>query len=137
MRFHKNLKSLLNQRWDNEYNDKNDERLFERNFQWEARKQKCKNFKLSTISPFNIRRILRVYLDYTWKKWKQWAPKWIGNWSNKRKLFEYLIKKLEFIGFNMIYVDEDLLAHKTLLYILGDISTHQIPSLDLAQGSIW
>ena len=27
-----------------------------------------KNFKLSTISPFNIRRILRVYLDYTWRK---------------------------------------------------------------------
>ena len=34
-----------------------------------------KNFKLSTISPFNIRRILRVYLDYTWRKWKQRAPK--------------------------------------------------------------
>ena len=27
-----------------------------------------KNFKLSTINPFNIRRILRVYLDYTWRK---------------------------------------------------------------------
>ena len=65
-----------------------------------------KNFKLSTISPFNIRRILRTYLDYTWRKWKQRAPKWIGNYSDKRELFSNLIKKLESIGFNMIYVDE-------------------------------
>ena len=65
-----------------------------------------KNFKLSTISPFNIRRILRTYLDYTWRKWKQRAPKWIGNYSNKRELLSDLIKKLESIGFNMIYVDE-------------------------------
>ena len=34
------LKSSLKLRWYNEYNDNNDERLFERNFQWEARKQK-------------------------------------------------------------------------------------------------
>ena len=65
-----------------------------------------KNFKLSTISQFNIRRILRVYLDYTWRKWKQRAPRWIGNYSEKRKLFADIIAKLEFIGFNMIYVDE-------------------------------
>ena len=65
-----------------------------------------KNFKLSTIGQFNIRRILRVYLDYTWRKWKQRAPRWIGNYSEKRKLFADIIAKLEFIGFNMIYVDE-------------------------------
>ena len=65
-----------------------------------------KNFKLSTISPFNVRRILRVHLDYTWRKWKQRAPKWTGNLSDKRKLFANLIKKLESIGFNTIYVDE-------------------------------
>ena len=65
-----------------------------------------KNFKLSTISPFNIRRILRVYLDYTWRKWKQRAPKWTGDYSNMRELFANLIKKLESKGFNMIYVDE-------------------------------
>ena len=64
------------------------------------------NFKLSTISPFNIRRILRVYMDYTWRKWKQRAPKWVGNYSNKINLFVNLIKKLESIGFNIIYIDE-------------------------------
>ena len=65
-----------------------------------------KNFKLSTISLFSIRRILRVYLDYTWRKWKQRAPKWTGDYSNMRELFANLIKKLESKGFNMIYVDE-------------------------------
>ena len=44
LRLHKSLKSSLKLRWDNEYNDKNDERLFERNFQWEARKQKWEEF---------------------------------------------------------------------------------------------
>ena len=65
-----------------------------------------KNFKLSTISPFNVRRILRAHLDYTWRKWKQRAPRWTGNYSDKRELFANLITKLESIGFNMIYFDE-------------------------------
>ena len=64
------------------------------------------NFKLSTISPFNIRRILRWYLDFTWRKWKQRAPKSIGNFTEKRKLFANLIKRLEELGYNIIYVDE-------------------------------
>ena len=64
------------------------------------------NFRLSTLSPFNIRRIMREYLDYTWRKAKQRAPKSIGNFTQKRKLFADLIKKLESLGFNIIYVDE-------------------------------
>ena len=40
------------------------------------------------------------------EKMKTKGTKWIGNCSNKRKLFADLIKKLESIGFNMIYVDE-------------------------------
>ena len=68
--------------------------------------ESVENFRLSTINSFNIRRILRVHLDYTWRKWKQRAPKSIGNFTEKRKLFADLIKKLELISFNMIYVDE-------------------------------
>ena len=64
------------------------------------------NFQLSTISPFNIRRILRAHLDYTWRKSKQRAPKSLGNYTDKRRLFSNLIKKLESLGYNMIYVDE-------------------------------
>ena len=63
------------------------------------------NFKLSTISLFNVRRILRVYLDFTWWKWRQKASRWIENYSDKRRLFADIIKKLESIGFYMIYVD--------------------------------
>ena len=63
-------------------------------------------FKLSTLSPFNIRRILRYYLDYTWRKSKQRAPKSLGNFTEKWGLFAELIEKLESLGFNMIYVDE-------------------------------
>ena len=93
LRLHKNLKSSLKLRWDNEHNDKNDERLFLlENFNERLVSRSEKNFKLSTINTFNIRRILRVYLDYTWRKWKQRAPKWIGNCSNKRKLFVDLNK---------------------------------------------
>ena len=62
--------------------------------------------RLSSLSPFNIRRILRDYLDYTWRKSKQRAPKSIGNFTEKRKLFAELIEKLESLGFNIIYVDE-------------------------------
>ena len=64
------------------------------------------NLKISAINPSNIRRILRLYLDYTWRKWRQRAPKSIGNFTEKRKLFENLIKKLESMGYNIIYVDE-------------------------------
>ena len=45
-------------------------------------------------------------MDYTWRKWKQRASKWIGNYSNKINLFVNLIKKLESIWFNIIYIDE-------------------------------
>ena len=41
-----------------------------------------------------------------WRKRKQRAPKSIGNFAEKRKLFAGLINKLELIDFNMIYVDE-------------------------------
>ena len=68
--------------------------------------QSEENFKLSTLNPFNIRRILRVYLDYTWRKCKQRAKKLIGIQADKRKLFEGIIKNLKSIGFNIIYVDE-------------------------------
>ena len=55
------------------------------------------NFKFSTISPFNIRWILRVFMDYTWRKWKQRDPKWVGNYSNKINLFINLIKSLNLL----------------------------------------
>ena len=65
-----------------------------------------RNFKLSSLSPYNVRRILRNYLEYTWRKSKQRAPRSIGNFTQKRVLFVELIKKLESLGFNIIYVDE-------------------------------
>ena len=65
-----------------------------------------KNFRISTISPFNIRRILRDHLDYTWRKWKQRAPRSIWNFTEKRKLFANLIDKFKSLGFNIIYIDE-------------------------------
>ena len=64
------------------------------------------NFKTSTLSPFNIRRILRVYMDYTWRKCKQRAPNSTRGLTEKRKLFAKLIRKLESLGFNIIYIDE-------------------------------
>ena len=64
------------------------------------------NFKTSTLSPFNIRQILRVYMDYTWRKCKQRAPNSTRGLTEKRKLFEKLIRKLESLGFNIIYIDE-------------------------------
>ena len=65
-----------------------------------------RNFRLSSLSPYNVRRILRNYLDYTWRKSKQRAPRSIGNFTQKRVLFAELIKKLESLGFNIVYVDE-------------------------------
>ena len=75
------------------------------------------NFRLSTISKFNFWRILRVDLDFTWQKWRQRASRWIGNYSDKRRLFADIVKRFESIGFYMIYLDEvSVCPHNVTLY---------------------
>ena len=54
-----------------------------------------KNFKLSTISLFNIKRILRINLDYIRSKFTNRSLKWIDNYSDRRELLANLIKKIE------------------------------------------
>ena len=49
---------------------------------------------------------MRDHLDYTWRKWKQRAPRSLGNFTEKRKLFADLIDRLRSLGFNIIYIDE-------------------------------
>ena len=60
-----------------------------------------------TKFPFFVAKILIFYdPPCTWRKWKQRAPKWTEDYSDMRKLFANLIKKIESKEFNMIYVDE-------------------------------
>ena len=63
-------------------------------------------FRISAISPFNIQRILRDHLDYTWRKLQQRVPRLQGNFTEKRKLFADLIDKLRSLEFNIIYIGE-------------------------------
>ena len=73
-----------------------------------------KNFKLLTISTFNVKQILWIYLDYTWRKWKQRAPKWIKNYLGKLNLFVNLVKRYEFIWSNIIYIYEALVCPQNI-----------------------